>query len=993
MSISNKKDAPEEERTDDPVVIANNFTKYYEELYSTKGIHMPTLDKLIKKLTLKLNEQHRKILNAEISATELIKIVVETPLNKSPGSDKLPYECWKADPTRAAEALARVGRHVSTTAIQPQSWTDILVAVLPKVQDAFSTHLYRPISLLNADYKNIMRAWANRLGPILAELVGHHQRGFIPGRDGRENIINVQLIIDLLNAKTEEGAVLFLDQEKAFDMVSLTTINRIFQKLEWPESFRNVLKATYTADRMKGRVVINGIVAEEHFKVNSGTRQGCPLSPLIFAVVADLFNMAVITSNNFTGHHTVDGIFVKISAYADDTAVHVASQRDIAITMRFLRRYSWATGGRTNFNKSEGVKTGPWRHQDINLGVKVAECSKYLGIITGNRSTVTQKAIRDREAKVYRQLEHWDNRVSSAPTDRVFIAKLMCLSLIWYHSPIVPGWEGALLRIQNRVHDFIWRGGIHKVANDTLRWTKDMGGLNVWNLEDKAAAFRNVWVIKYLTGNLNPLLASTIKAITELYMHKARVQVPLWESRVDHSANIAKLVASPLLAALQRTWATVVRRDPVFSAGDRIMYSNAETKGNTLSDRMFEGVGQTKTPKEPEELTVLTYWYDLIKGNLRFSGEWNLVNKLTYHAAPGKDGKPCPILSSPNELYIVTGYEEDGTKIKTRLDAISIEEEDPKPHELGGPEFVKKELNAKSYAALSARNKPPKAKMNKWVELYGVSLKHLHNTYNKIWAHSKIKGFMWTLISHALPVRTRMWGDDDKDCNRCGNTPEDIRHLLLGCKWASKIWLTVLKEWWTRTGDPFITFAANSFKYLILDPKRDTVVEEARNTLVSITAYHIWTDRCNVMYRGEKSPPYQVTANNIWREMDNTIQARIKHLHNKMAWWKYRLKANLVPNKVALDSIKLLGDTINGILPIASLSATPDYLHNKVKELRADMLKTQSEWDKFRPKQLSPSTHKWRLTHLPERAGTLDDLRAETQAVLETQNSASESGD
>ena len=52
------------------------------------------------------------------------------------------------------------------------------------------------------------------MGPILAKRIGHHKRGFIPTWDGRENIINVQLLIDLINAKNEEGAIIFLDQER-----------------------------------------------------------------------------------------------------------------------------------------------------------------------------------------------------------------------------------------------------------------------------------------------------------------------------------------------------------------------------------------------------------------------------------------------------------------------------------------------------------------------------------------------------------------------------------------------------------------------------------------------------------------------------------------------------------------------------------------------------------------------------------------------------------
>jgi hypothetical protein len=126
----------------------------------------------------------------------------------------------------------------------------------------------------------VMRVWANRLGPILANKIGHHQHGFIPGRDGRENIINVQMIIDLLNAKNEERAVAFLDQEKTFDMVSFTTINTIFTKLNWPERFKSLLATVYKENHIRAKVCTNGTTSANDFAVNSGTRQGCPLSPL-----------------------------------------------------------------------------------------------------------------------------------------------------------------------------------------------------------------------------------------------------------------------------------------------------------------------------------------------------------------------------------------------------------------------------------------------------------------------------------------------------------------------------------------------------------------------------------------------------------------------------------------------------------------------------------------------------------------------------------------
>src|SRR5690606_37325917 len=179
------------------------------------------------------------------------------PKNKSPGLDRLTYECWKAHPRLAARILAKVANLVTDTGEQPTSWGEILISVLPKEEDSYSTHKFRPIALLNTDYKMVTRVWADRLGPILAKKIGHHQRGFIPTRDGRENIINVQLIIDLINAKNEEGAVIFLDQEKAFDRVSFTTVNRIFEQVNWPGRIRALLSTIYHKNNIRAKIKAN----------------------------------------------------------------------------------------------------------------------------------------------------------------------------------------------------------------------------------------------------------------------------------------------------------------------------------------------------------------------------------------------------------------------------------------------------------------------------------------------------------------------------------------------------------------------------------------------------------------------------------------------------------------------------------------------------------------------------------------------------------------
>jgi hypothetical protein len=87
------------------------------------------------------------------------------------------------------------------------------------------------------------------------------------------------------------------------------------------------------------------------------------------------------------------GSFVKISAYADDTAVHLGLLADIKIYCLLLQQYALATGGVTNFYKSEGVLCRRWHNLAPNLGIKVAKSSKYLGVITEYDSNMAQKAI------------------------------------------------------------------------------------------------------------------------------------------------------------------------------------------------------------------------------------------------------------------------------------------------------------------------------------------------------------------------------------------------------------------------------------------------------------------------------------------------------------------------------------------------------------------------------------------------------------------------
>jgi hypothetical protein len=146
------------------------------------------------------------------------------------------------------------------------------------------------------------------------------------------------------------------------------------------------------------------------------------------------------------------------------------------------------------------------------------------------------------------------------------VAKIMCLSLVWYHAGIRPGWEPALQHIEKRVQSFIWKGSIPKVAKSTLRLPKNEEGLQVWSLVDKAKAFTTMWVVKLIQNKTNPFWNPLSKL--NWYTNTRGTEVPLWESRLNHSHDITATTSIKLLALMQGAWANVVCRNPAIQEGD-----------------------------------------------------------------------------------------------------------------------------------------------------------------------------------------------------------------------------------------------------------------------------------------------------------------------------------------------------------------------------------------------------------------------------------------
>ena len=85
--------------------------------------------------------------------------------------------------------------------------------------------------------------------------------------------------------KNKSHIIISIDAEKAFDKIRHPFMIKTLQKAGIKGTYLNIIKAIY--DKHTANIILNGEKLKA-FPLKSGTRQGCPLSPLLFNIVLEV---------------------------------------------------------------------------------------------------------------------------------------------------------------------------------------------------------------------------------------------------------------------------------------------------------------------------------------------------------------------------------------------------------------------------------------------------------------------------------------------------------------------------------------------------------------------------------------------------------------------------------------------------------------------------------------------------------------------------------
>lgn len=265
-------------------------------------------------------------LGAPIMNHEILAAIRSLPYGKSPGPDGFPIEFYRSLPARGITILREMFNESFVLGRLPPTLLEVSITLLAK------------------DNKDNI---ATRLQKVLPKIISHDQTGFMQERHSYHNTRRLLNIIATANTKI---IIISLDAEKAFDRVEWCYLFKTLEKFGFPKNFIDWIRLLY--NNPTASVVTNGIKSRP-FPLHRGTRQGCPLSPLLFSVTIEPLAIWLRQEDRCKGV-TRFGKSHKLFLYADDLLLYMSDPTaSLPIALHIFEKFGALSGYKLNINKSE----------------------------------------------------------------------------------------------------------------------------------------------------------------------------------------------------------------------------------------------------------------------------------------------------------------------------------------------------------------------------------------------------------------------------------------------------------------------------------------------------------------------------------------------------------------------------------------------------------------------------------------------------------------
>ena len=300
--------------------------------------------------------------------------------NKTPGSDGFTIEFYRYFWNAIGQIMVDSFNYAFENGEMSISQKCGIISLTPK-KDKDKKYLknWRPISLLNNDYKIVTKALALRLEKVLPPIISPNQTGYVKGRYIGESIRIITDVMSFTKKKNIPGIAVFLDFVKAFDAIEWCYLQKCLEVFNFGPQLRQWITVLY--NNISSCVLNNGF-ATKHFNLSRGVRQGSPVSGILFVIGVEILSNAIKCSREIEGIQIDPNKSIKITQYADDTTVFVKDIRSVHKLFDLLQQFENCSGLRINQSKSEILWLGSLhQRKDSILNLKLSDEPVYaLGV-------------------------------------------------------------------------------------------------------------------------------------------------------------------------------------------------------------------------------------------------------------------------------------------------------------------------------------------------------------------------------------------------------------------------------------------------------------------------------------------------------------------------------------------------------------------------------------------------------------------------------------
>ena len=313
-------------------------------------------------------------------------MVCKLKKGKSPGTDGLTPEFYQYFYEDIKEHLMSMLHECFVKGELSDTMKQALITLIFKGGDNLDLKNYRPISLTNYDYKILAFVISNRIQKVITTLVHSDQVAYIKGRYIGNNARHILDVIEYAENFNEEGAIICLDFQKAFDSLEWDFMFKALRHFNFGDNLIQWIQVMYT--KPVSMIKNNGWIGKE-INILRGIRQGCPASALLFVLCTEIMNISLRSSPDVKGF-IIGNVEKKLFAYADDTELVVKNKESIIHSLKLIEMFGKVSGLNLNKQKCIGIWLGPYKNTgDLYGDIRFTnEPVKCLGIYVGHSKAI-----------------------------------------------------------------------------------------------------------------------------------------------------------------------------------------------------------------------------------------------------------------------------------------------------------------------------------------------------------------------------------------------------------------------------------------------------------------------------------------------------------------------------------------------------------------------------------------------------------------------------